>query len=186
MTTKNDIRNRANELRIGISEYDFSEWSASICKRLLGLKELQKARRIHAFWPISAKGEVDIRPVISFLHSQGKHIYLPISNGEDLHHGLFTGESELRVGKFGVMEPIPNPDEVFPDMDIVLVPALAADLEGHRIGYGKGYYDRFLSRSHALKVVPIFEKQLVGGIPWEAHDVPVDMVVTERTIHLIN
>jgi 5-formyltetrahydrofolate cyclo-ligase len=70
-----------------------------------------------------------------------------------------------------------------PEPDVVLVPALAVDGLGNRIGYGKGYYDAFLSEVKSCKIVPLFAKQVVDGIPSEPHDVPVDILVTEEGVY---
>lgn len=67
-------------------------------------------------------------------------------------------------------------------LDIILVPALAVDLTGHRLGYGKGYYDTLLSAYKGLRIAVVFDFQVVAEVPHESHDVQVDRIVTDKTI----
>lgn len=93
----------------------------------------------------------------------------------------------LEEGGFGVPEPLPSADRIAPeDVDLVLVPALAVDPRGHRIGYGKGFYDRLLpTLVRALRCVVAFDFQLHGEIPDEPGDVAADVVVTDaRLLHV--
>jgi 5-formyltetrahydrofolate cyclo-ligase len=182
MTAKTELRKRALATRMSIPDEIFREWSKAICARLLELDQLKKAICVHAFWPIHAKREVDIRPVIRSLHNDGKTVYLPISHENELSHGRFTGEQDLKPGPYGVLEPQISTDFNLQAVDLVLIPALAVDLHGNRLGYGMGYYDRFLTQTDALKVVPIFANQVVDGIPAELHDVRTDIVITERAV----
>jgi len=135
------------------------------------------------YWPLSAKKEVDIRPLIRTLYAQNVAIYLPVMSGDELMHGLYAGDEDLAIGLFGVAEPRPDPTFDIEALDCIIVPTLAVDLAGNRIGYGKGYYDRFLKQTNAIKIAPIFANQLVQWIPTETHDVPVDILVTEQYIY---
>ena len=108
---------------------------------------------------------------------------MPIVDGGRLKPGQFFGASYLKKGHYGVLEPVFDAEKEMPEPDVVLVPALAVDGLGNRIGYGKGYYDAFLSEVKSCKIVPLFAKQVVDGIPSEPHDVPVDILVTEEGVY---
>ena len=84
-------------------------------------------------------------------------------------------------GKFGILEPIEAMKIAYKNIDLVLVPGIAFDKEGHRIGYGFGYYDKFLKKvPKAIKIGLCFDFQIVNKIPREEHDAPVDLIVTEE------
>lgn len=108
-----------------------------------------------------------------------KHFYLPRVNGVNLDI-LPYDRSRLHVGAFNIEEP--DGDEVTPiDMiELIVVPGVAYDVNGNRIGRGKGYYDRLLAESHAVKIGVGYDFQLVDEIEAEPHDVCVDIVITDR------
>jgi len=182
---KTDIRKRCQSWRSSISEEEWASKSSAICSKLGAIEQLRLAQTVHAFWPIHAKREVNICPLLAALVSEGKEVLLPIMDGSTLKYGRFESESDLTLVSFGVFEPremkVFSPEEI----DVVLVPALAVDSSGNRIGYGKGFYDRFLSKCNALKIVPLFENQVIDGIPYQVHDVPFDIFVTEQRIYRV-
>lgn len=130
------------------------------------------------------RGEVDIRPVLREAHDRGRTIWLPVVDGKQLIHRRFPGESGLKPGTFGQLEPVDSGPESFEWPDLIILPGLAADREGNRLGYGGGYYDRFLSGAHTGAARPhlvmaLFEDQIVDRVPVSHHDIPVDALVTE-------
>jgi 5-formyltetrahydrofolate cyclo-ligase len=183
MLTKSAIREEVSTWRRELPELSWSTQSQAICSRLLNLDQIRNASSIHAFWPIHLNKEVDIRPLIRFLFANNVNVFLPIVSGNQLKHGRYLGDQHLKPSRFGVFEPIPDGDFDAKLLDCILVPALAVDLFGNRIGYGKGYYDSFLQPLNVLKIAPIFENQIVEGIQAEPHDVSVDILVTELDIH---
>lgn len=108
-----------------------------------------------------------------------KHFFLPRVNGVNLDI-LPYDRSRLHIGAFNIEEP--DGDEVTPiDMiELIVVPGVAYDVNGNRIGRGKGYYDRLLAESHAVKIGVGYDFQLVDEIEAEPHDVCVDIVITDR------
>lgn len=107
-----------------------------------------------------------------------KHFFLPRVNGMELEV-LPYNRSSLHLGAFHIEEP--QGDDIVPVelMELIVVPAVAYDRNGNRVGRGKGYYDRLLASSTAMKVGVGYDFQLVDEIDAEPHDVPVDMVITE-------
>jgi len=178
--SKSVYRKKQLEWRLSLSESDWVEMSQKICAHLLLINQLTKASCVHVYWPMVAKREVDIRPVINVLYESGCEVLLPVIQGKTLKHASYTGPESLVPGPFGVFEPTLNHLVPAPQPEAILVPALAIDASGNRIGYGKGFYDGFLHGMKAVKIVPLFSRQVVEGIPNEPHDVPVDMVVTEH------
>lgn len=113
-----------------------------------------------------------------------KRFFLPRINGVNLEV-LPYDESRLELGSFHIEEPtgneITNPEEI----EMVVVPAVAYDRKGKRLGRGKGFYDRFLAQTKATKVGVGYEFQLVDELPAEDHDIPMDMVITQHTTIVI-
>ncbi len=129
-----------------------------------------------AFWPLS--DEPDIIPLINSLHAAGKRIFLPETarNGEIIPR-LFTGESNVKKGFFGVGEPTGAIIGYLDEIDFILVPGIAFSRDGSRLGRGRGCYDRFLPQlKNAVKRGVCFPFQIVGDIPREAHDTKVNYV----------
>lgn len=114
-----------------------------------------------------------------------KAVYLPVVCGDELQVGSYKGEDSLSCGTFGIQEPVECAD--FKHIDIAVVPGVAFDKQLHRVGYGKGYYDRLLGAVRFGVVVGLaFECQVFDAFDYEPHDMPVDVLVTEKYIYRRN
>jgi len=111
-----------------------------------------------------------------------KHFFLPRVNGVELDI-LPYQQSSLALGAFHIEEPTGDDIWDIDTMELIIVPGVAYDRNGNRVGRGKGYYDRLLSRSKALKIGVAYDFQMVDSIDAEAHDVRVDMVITDAGIY---
>lgn len=110
--------------------------------------------------------------------AEQKNIYLPRVNGDDLDIIKYR-PGMLHKGSYDIMEPEGN-DTINPAiLDMIIVPGVAFDKEGNRLGRGKGFYDRFLSKTHAITIAVCFDCQLARHIPTEPHDLPAQFVVTK-------
>ena len=123
--------------------------------------------------------EVPTLPLLNRLTTEGKTVLLPrVVSDTDMELRRYTGPNDLEPGAFGIMEPT---GELFTDYDLIdvaVVPGMAFDREGHRLGRGKGYYDRFLALlPHIYKIGICFPFQLVDKVPADAHDMLMDEVV---------
>ena len=123
--------------------------------------------------------EVPTQALMDELVAQGKTVLLPcVINDTDMELRRYTGPQDLQTGSFGIQEPT---GELFTDydaIDVAIVPGMAFDAEGHRLGRGKGYYDRFLSRvPHLYKIGLCFSWQLVDHVPYDEHDIKMDEVI---------
>ena len=123
--------------------------------------------------------EVPTLPLLNRLTTEGKTVLLPrVVSDTDMELRRYTGPNDLEPGAFGIMEPT---GELFTDhdlIDVAVVPGMAFDREGHRLGRGKGYYDRFLAQlPHIYKIGICFPFQLVDKVPADAHDMLMDEVV---------
>ena len=176
--------------RRSMSDSEYVQASRTINNRLLTLPEMQRARFVHIFWPISKNREIDTRELINELTQQGKQCVLPriityTNTHEGAHrmeHSPYKGETNLRANRWDVYEPVSTETVPIASFDIVIVPALAVDLRGIRLGYGKGYYDELLAEVACPTICPVFNSFLKDKLPSESHDVPVDIMVTEQTV----
>ena len=130
-----------------------------------------------AYW--SLPDEVDIRPLIDALVGQGDIVLLPkVLDDDNMELRRYTSSDDLREGAFHIMEPAGTPFTDYSQIDVALVPGIAFDAAGHRLGRGRGYYDRFLSTHLSLLLIGVcFPFQRVAEVPTDPHDVCVDEVI---------
>lgn len=103
-----------------------------------------------------------------------------VTNDTDMELRRYTGTDDLQKGAFGIMEPIGAVFTDYATIDVAVVPGMAFDRDGHRLGRGKGYYDRFLARiPHVYKIGLCFAWQLVDCVPTDANDIMMDCVVSQ-------
>jgi 5-formyltetrahydrofolate cyclo-ligase len=160
------------------------ERSAAICACLAALDVYHRARAIHCYLPIQS--EVDTLPLVRQAFRDGKRVAVPVvdPNGPLLHHRWLDPDAlgTLVGGAFGTRHPAVG-DHCDPaECDLFIVPLLAFDRSGRRLGYGKGHYDRLLSVYTAPAVGVAFASQEVQGLPAEPHDVPLTAIVTEDEV----
>jgi 5-formyltetrahydrofolate cyclo-ligase len=160
--------------------------SQAVVRRLLEFAALGACRSVLAYHPF--RDELDIRPFLEAALGRGQDVWLPLSLPSErrLVPYRYTGPEGLRKGAYGIMEPDPSVAEPvdITTLDAVIVPGVAFDRRGGRIGYGAGYYDRFLSSlpHKPLLIGCCFALQLVEQVPVEPHDFHMDFVATEEGI----
>lgn len=149
-------------------------WSAIIMQKIEQCERFRTARSVLCYWPIA--GEVQIIPLIE-KYAGKKNILLPVVKGDSLEIRSFTGCADLRPGTFGIPEPT---GEIYTDnVDVALVPGIAFDMTGHRLGRGKGYYDHFLPTTPAYCIGVAFRLQILENVPVDSWDVIMDEVITD-------
>ncbi len=184
---KQEIRRKVLESRQQIPPSRRREYSLHIYERLIQLDVFRNCSNVMAY--MDFKNEVETMPVIKHCLSEGKKVVVPVCIKETrqlLLSELKDPERELTPGTFGVPEPAAGYIRPFPreDLDLILVPAVAFDKLGSRIGYGAGYYDRFfdgLTRS-IPSIGLAFEMQIIDRVPAGPNDRPVDYVITEKRL----
>ncbi len=173
------LRTAALARRDGLSVEAREDASRRIAGTVLNLAEISDTGLVAAYWPI--RSEVDIRPLIGALRARGQRVALPQVTPGGLVFRLATEGEALAAGGFGLSEPGPDSPVVAPR--VLLVPLAAFDRRGHRIGYGKGYYDRALARLDAtgrtLAIGIAFSAQETPHVPAGPHDRSLDGIVTE-------
>lgn len=180
--TKATLRLRAKEARALLSPEEIAMYSAGIERRLLAL--LNGFTTVMVY--VSKMPEVETSSLIATLNRRGIQVVVPIIEREtcSLRLSYLPDPSVLVPSTFNVPEPIGHELPARPaDIEAVIIPMLAFDLEGNRLGYGAGYYDRFLCRyPHPKRIGIAFSCQQMDHIPADENDVKVDCVVTERGI----
>jgi 5-formyltetrahydrofolate cyclo-ligase len=158
--------------------------SAAICERVVALAAYAAARAVHCYLPM--RSEVDVRPLLADALARGKRVVVPVvvPKADELSHAwLASLDAEaLAPGSFGTFNPREMRAAAPGDWDITIVPLLAFDRRGYRLGYGKGYYDRLLASIRAPAVGVAFAAQEVAALPVEPHDVALDWIVTEDEV----
>lgn len=154
--------------------------SAGIVSQILDMPQVKNADALFLFYPL--EGEVDLLPLVDFALQNGKKIGFPLceSREGDMSFRLVASLAELEVKSFGIKEPKVTAPEILPQNAVIFLPALAIDREGYRLGYGKGYYDRYLSRYADLKpftVGVVYRELLLDSLPHDSHDIPCDSVI---------
>ena len=186
-TCKEQLRKRVLAVRTGLDRGQVKVSGQAILKRVLGLEAYRRAKLVHTY--VSSKeNEVDTRALIGTCLAQDKRVAVPVvmPGTKTLSHALIDALDQLVAGPYGLAQPDPAAALWLPSearIDLVVVPGLAFDRRGQRIGWGGGYYDRFLAQVQAIKIGLCYDALVLDCIPGEPHDVPVDMVVAETAIH---
>ena len=185
MNGKSDIRKRIIGLRNAMTREEIETASLKIMKALKGIDEILRASTLMVY--LSFGSEVLTDDLIRWGWGEGKRMVVPFCRPEsrELTACRIDGFDELEKGHYGIRAP--KVGRLRPvsrgEIDVVLVPAVAFDRRGYRVGYGGGYYDRFLPAApQAAKIGAAFASQIVAEIPVDGHDLPVEVIVTEREV----
>lgn len=185
---KAEIRQQAHANRRNQENKD--ELSQVICEKFVSLPEYARARTVQFY--IDVRAEVRTRHYLPKALEGDKRIVVPYCiDGENLELFLLESMDELEIGMYKILEPKPElrtlPDKqvAVEEIDLVMVPGVAFDRRGARMGHGKGYYDRLLegARPDAPLVALAFECQLFPEVPVQEHDVFMDKIITEKAVY---
>ncbi|MBU0980788.1 MAG: 5-formyltetrahydrofolate cyclo-ligase [Nanoarchaeota archaeon] len=171
---KQRIREKALKLRN--STENQGEKSSKICQRLKQLKEFKEAKSVLLYWSIHS--EVKTHELVNELIGK-KEVYLPFTMKHTLGWASVTSTKDLKRGMFKILEPVRI--QAGPP-DLVVIPGVAYDEDGNRLGRGKGFYDRTLGEIDAPKIALAFESQIIGDVSSDHRDQPMDIIITEKRI----
>jgi 5-formyltetrahydrofolate cyclo-ligase len=180
---KTELRKAARITRNAFSEEYISEASKSACERICATKEFMLAKTVLLYYPI--KNEISPLYLIEIAQDLGKTVAFPVCNRDDgtLTFKAVTDVSELTGTSLGLFEPSISFEEVRINKDTVcIVPALLFSKEGHRLGYGMGYYDRFLDNFEGTSIGLSYSSLLCDALPHAEHDIPLNMIITESEV----
>jgi 5-formyltetrahydrofolate cyclo-ligase len=177
---KDELRREMLGMRGAMSEQSVQHGSEEITEKLLRLPCIQHAQRIMAYCAV--KNEPDMWVFVYALLDMGKRVALPYVAAEGIIAAEFHRDTKMQHGAYGIPQPVLTPGYTPIEPEVVIVPGVVFDLQRCRIGFGAGYYDRFLCKSCAVKIGVCYENQLVDSIEAEPHDVCMDFVVTEERV----
>jgi 5-formyltetrahydrofolate cyclo-ligase len=185
---KQALRRRMRSVRQALPASAAQARSARLIERVTRLQGLHEANRVGLYWPIEGRREVDVTPLHGWLRERGRAVYYPFMDPTE--DGFRTGfrlandSSQLTSRGQRFLEPPPHcPEAPRQTLDVVVVPALAADSRGYRLGYGSGFYDVTLPEHcpGGIAIVVIYHFQLLAELPVQDHDQPAAFVVTDET-----
>ncbi|MBD3582078.1 5-formyltetrahydrofolate cyclo-ligase [Flavobacterium selenitireducens] len=186
MLTKNDLRIAYKTLRLQLTEDQIAEKSLAIANRLLQI-DIWERDFYHIFLPIARQNEVDTELILHLLSGKDKHIVISRSDFQtrEMTHFLLTDNTKIIPTSYGIPEPESGIGIPADKIDVVFVPLLCFDEAGNRVGYGKGFYDKFLAncRPETIKIGLSFFEAVE---PWEdvfESDVKLDFCVTPDQVY---
>lgn len=184
---KTEVRKSCLMQRAALGEQDKKSKSSIIQQRLLESLDFQKAQTVMLF--LNFRDEVETTAIAEAVLASKKRLVLPrcAPKGVLLPLGVSNLALDLESGAWGIREPKLTNVEVNPlEIDLVIVPGAGFDLQGNRLGYGGGYYDRFFGRLKASvpKVALGFECQIIGQVPVDEHDVKMTKLITEKMVYV--
>lgn len=182
MNMKNKIRKGILVLRKAMTKTIIVEYSKIITRKIIEHPRYKNAEMILCY--VDAKNEVMTSGIIEDAWRKGKKVAVPKVHGEVMKFYLIESYEQLESGCFGILEPKAECIEVtkVSEKSIVIMPGVAFDSQGNRIGYGKGYYDKYFSKyPKVYKIAIAFSLQIVPEIPADRFDIKADCVITEKT-----
>jgi 5-formyltetrahydrofolate cyclo-ligase len=184
-SSKAAVRQQIRAALVAIPPVERATLSRRLCDALRHQPAWRNATSVLGFAPLSS--EPDILPLLEEAWASSKRVTLPRF---DTHTSVYTAcavanHAEISIGSFGVLEPAAGcPVVPLNQLDFILVPGVAFDLAGRRLGRGKGFYDRLLAEVRGHKCGVAFETQIVAEVPEEPHDIRVDSILTPTRWHL--
>jgi 5-formyltetrahydrofolate cyclo-ligase len=175
------IRKRARALRNSIPEGARAARADRIVERVVASAPFERATSVGLFWPMLERGEVDVRGIDRAARERGKQVAYPLLVGDSDMRLAYAEPASLEERGHGFAEPPENAPAAVANELVVIVPALAVDPSCHRIGYGKGFYDRLLADicPPAYAIAIAYDFEVVPEVPATEHDHRVDMVLTD-------
>lgn len=185
LKAKQELRERVLALRASADPGDLARKSREIAGRIESLPCWRQAGFVCSY--IASKpGEVETDSLIESAFVAGKRVCVPVIDPADKSLLLveITSLQGFVPGPFGILEPALGNRVITSELawDLAIVPGLAFDRQGNRIGFGKGYYDRLLATRDAVRIAPAFDFQISTWLPTLPHDLPVDLLVTESGV----
>jgi 5-formyltetrahydrofolate cyclo-ligase len=183
LEAKDQLRQALIDRRGRLSLSTQMEAAEAVASKLLARKEVYQALEVGLYWP--TRGEVPTRECFRRLCANAHHVYLPriIPSKDGLEWVKLDYEGQLTKGPFGVLEPDPTlPAVDVHQLQVLVIPGVVFDIRGHRIGWGKGYYDRVMQGFSGKRVALAYDFQVLEQIPVGEHDEPVEVIVTESRV----
>jgi 5-formyltetrahydrofolate cyclo-ligase len=184
--TKIELRQKYQDKRNLLTEYDLDKLSDSIIHRMSEQFNFEN-KKTHIFLPISKKKEINTYKIIDYLKNRKCTIIIPKSDFKNntLKHYKYNSETEIKINEIGIPEPINGIETLINDLEIVFIPLLCFDVNGNRLGYGKGFYDRFLSTlsENCIKIGLSHFEANETLLPIDKYDIRLDYCITPNRLY---
>lgn len=182
-SNKNELRQKYRTLRDSFGEEFIENASILVCKTLAERQEFINADTVLFYYPV--KNEISPLLIFDLCLKMGKTVAFPVcqAHNSTLVFKKVSSLDDLSKSTFDLLEPNKNCEIITPSQNTVcIVPAIAFSRDGHRIGYGKGYYDRFLANFSGTSIGLSYSALVCNNFSQNDHDIPVDMIITEREV----
>lgn len=189
MSEKDELRKYIEEKRNELRENNKKQMDSCIYRNVVDSEHYKSAKTIFIY--VSCNNETDTHKIIKKMLEDKKIVCVPkvLSLKEGMIAVKINNFDDLKPGLYGILEPAEKQNKIDENnIDTVFLPGVAFDLNGGRIGYGGGFYDRFLgkSREDTVKIALAYEFQIMSNVPMEDTDMRVDGIITEKEIHTIS
>ena len=181
--SKNELRQKYRALRDSFGEEFINKASNSTSNNLQKIEEFVKADIVLLYYP--TKNEISPLPLFEICLKMGKTVAFPVCQKESttLMFKKVTSLDMFSPSSFGIFEPNEECEIIIPtEKTICITPALLFSKDGHRLGYGKGYYDRFLKDFNGISIGFSYSDCVLDFIPHDTYDIPLDMIITESEV----
>ena len=173
---KQELRKAIRTRKRAMTEEEIERRSRSLCQKFLESDAYRACRTLYGYLPYNQ--EVRTLPILAQALADGKQVAVPKVYGDDMKFIVLADLTQVSKGYAGIPEPIADAPVAEDETALVLMPGLAFDPQGHRIGYGGGFYDKFLSREPNHPTLALcYEFQMVEHLETEEFDIPVDTVI---------
>lgn len=185
---KDRLRRQYRDLREGISKEERAQRDSAICQSALDLVSFRYAEIVLLYAPMEQ--EIDVLPIARAALKKGKRIAFPRCDAQSrtMQYHFVTSLTELGVSTYGIREPeahLPVYDQSTDSSSAVcFVPGLVYDRQGYRLGYGKGFYDRYLSAFHGCRIGVIYSDCIIPQLPRGRFDIRCDILLTEKNVRV--
>ncbi len=177
--TKQEARTIVKQKKREMKSEEILKNSKIIFEKIVDLPEFQQNDKILTY--VSYNQEVETHTFITQCIAQGKEVYVPKVHGKVMKFHRIHDLSELKPGTMGILEPVNEPEEV--SEGLMIMPGLAFDISRNRVGYGGGFYDKYLENHSKMQTIAVcFDVQIFDEILVEAYDLKPEMIVTETRI----
>lgn len=181
MCTKSKIRDIIKNRLLKLSETEKSDQSDKLNMKLKELSIEFKTNSVLVYLPLP--DEIDITDYIYYLFDKNINVYAPVTQNSGNMEFYKLSKTDMIIenrGQYNIIEPLKSKPYFYHKDDTIIVPLRAFDDKGHRLGRGKGYYDRFLGKFPMNTIGVAYNEQLINGLITEIHDIPLNYIITER------
>lgn len=175
---KNDLRKLIRQRKAAMDTALLEQMSCSVCESIMESREWQSAKVVLLY--MSLRDEVSTTMLIKEAEKARKTVLLPTCVGDDLILRIYEGEERMHTGAFGIMESMGRvyDEGEYQNIDLAIIPGMAFDMKGGRVGRGRGFYDRLLPKlNKSPKVGVCWEFQIVDSVPMDEYDIQMDFVI---------